>query len=637
MNRRKSGEYYWVDSHVVPVKDATGHVTHYLSIQTDITARKLTETRLAESEIRLRTLVQTIPDLIWLKSTEGVYLLCNARFEEFFGTKEADIVGKTDYDFVDRELADSFRQNDQAAILKGGPSVNEEWVSFASDGHRELLETTKAPLQNAQNQVVGVLGIGHNITERNAATNEIAHLAFYDSLTDLPNRRLMLDRLGQALASATRRGRHGALMLIDLDNFKLLNDTLGHATGDQLLQEVAGRLRKGMREGDTVARMGGDEFVVLLEELDANDLAAIQAEHVAAKILLSLAEPYTLNLSEGPKGSSKRTHLCTSSVGIALFKDQSVSAQELMKRADTAMYQAKAAGRNTLRFFDVEMQNVVAHRAAMEVDLRSAILARQFVLHYQPQVNASGYVTGAEALVRWQHPVRGLVGPIEFIGLAEDTGLILPLGHWVLETACAQLALWSTRIQMAHLTLAVNVSARQIAQPLFVAQVLDVVEHFGVPPGRLKLELTESLLMENADSIIDKMTALKVRGIGFSLDDFGTGYSSLSYLKALPAKTLKIDQTFVRDMSNDPDDLAMVKGVVGLAHAFGREVIAEGIEHVRDGETLLRLGCELGQGYCIAHPMPAHAMPEWARNWQTPARWKSRSVCRTTAGSCSAP
>jgi diguanylate cyclase (GGDEF)-like protein/PAS domain S-box-containing protein len=603
MNRRKSGEFFWVDSHVVPVKNEDGHVTHYLSIQTDITARKLTETRLAESEMRLRTLVQTIPDLIWLKSTEGVYLLCNTRFEEFFGAKEADIVGKTDYDFVDRALADSFRQNDQAAIIKGGPSVNEEWVSFASDGHRELLESTKATLKNAENQVVGVLGIGHNITERNAASNEIAHLAFYDSLTDLPNRRLMLDRLGQALASATRRGRHGALMLIDLDNFKLLNDTLGHATGDQLLQEVAGRLRSGMREGDTVARMGGDEFVVLLEELDANDLAAIQAEHVAAKILLSLAEPYTLNLSEGTKGGNKRTHLCTSSIGIALFRDQGVSAQELMKRADTAMYQAKAAGRNTLRFFDAEMQNVVAQRAAMEVDLRGAIVARQFVLNYQPQVNTFGHVTGAEALVRWQHPLRGLVGPVEFIGLAEDTGLILPLGHWVLETACAQLALWSTRVQMAHLTLAVNVSARQIAQPLFVEQVLDVVDHFGVPPGRLKLELTESLLMENADSIIDKMTALKARGIGFSLDDFGTGFSSLSYLKRLPLDQLKIDQSFVRDILTDANDAAIARTVIALGHSLGLEVIAEGVELQAQRDFLHNIACHSYQGYWFSRPL----------------------------------
>ena len=601
-NQRKSGEFYWVESHVAPVKNDAGNITHYLAIQTDITERKQTEIRLAESEIRLRTLVQTIPDLIWLKNTEGVYLLCNTRFEEFFGAKEADIVGKTDYDFVDRALADSFRQNDQLAIAKGGHCMNEEWVNFASDGHRELLETTKTPLLNSQNQVVGVLGVGHDITERNAATNEIAHLAFYDSLTDLPNRRLMLDRLGQALTSATRRERHGALMLIDLDNFKLLNDTLGHAIGDQLLQEVAARLRSGMREGDTVARMGGDEFLVLLEDLDVSDLAAIQAEHVASKILLSLAAPYTLNFADDAEGSSPRIHQCTSSIGIALFRDQSVSAQELMKRADTAMYQAKAAGRNTLRFFDAEMQIVVAQRAAMEVDLRSAITARQFVLHYQPQVNASGHVTGAEALVRWQHPLRGSVGPLEFIGLAEDTGLILPIGHWVLETACAQLALWSTRAPMAHLTLAVNVSARQIAQPLFVEQVLDVVDHFGVKPGRLKLEITESLLLENADSIIDKMTALKARGIGFSLDDFGTGYSSLSYLKRLPLDQLKIDQSFVRDILTDANDAAIARTVIALGHILSLEVIAEGVESQEQRDYLYSIACHSYQGYWFSRP-----------------------------------
>jgi diguanylate cyclase (GGDEF)-like protein/PAS domain S-box-containing protein len=603
LNRRKSGATYWVESHVVPVKDEGGNITHYLAIQTDISARKQTEIRLAESEIRLRTLVQTIPDLIWLKDMQGVYLLCNTRFEAFFGAKEADIVGKSDYDFVDKEIADTFRLNDQAAISKGGSNTNEEWVSFANDGHRELLETTKTPLKNADNEVVGVLGIGHDITERNAAGIEIAHLAFFDSLTDLPNRRLMLDRLGQALVSATRRGRHGALMLIDLDNFKLLNDTLGHATGDQLLQEVAVRLRTGMREGDTVARMGGDEFVVLLEDLDANDLAAIQAEHVASKILLSLAEPFVLNFSEGAKGSSKRTHQCTSSIGIALFRDHSVTAQELMKRADTAMYQAKAAGRNTLRFFDAEMQNVVAQRAAMEVDLRTAIAARQFVLHYQPQVNAAGQVTGAEALVRWQHPQRGLVPPGEFIGLAEDTGLILPLGHWVLETACAQLALWSTRSAMAQLTVAVNVSARQIAQPLFVSQVLDAVDHFGVPPGRLKLELTESLLLENAESIIEKMTTLKARGIGFSLDDFGTGYSSLSYLKRLPLDQLKIDQSFVRDILTDANDAAIARTVIALGLSLGLDVIAEGVELEAQRDYLHSIACRSYQGYWFSRPL----------------------------------
>jgi diguanylate cyclase (GGDEF)-like protein/PAS domain S-box-containing protein len=574
-----------------------------LSIIHDVTRRKQTDLRLAESEMRLRALVQTIPDLIWLKNTEGVYLLCNTRFEAFFGAQESDIVGKTDYDFVERLLADSFRASDQMAINRGEPCTNEEWVSFGSDGHRELLETTKTPLLNDQNQVVGVLGIGHNITARNAAANKIAHLAFYDSLTDLPNRRLMLDRLGQALASSTRHGRHGALMLIDLDNFKLLNDTLGHATGDQLLEEVAVRLRSGMRDGDTVARMGGDEFVVLLEDLDAHDLAAIQAEHVAAKILLSLAEPYTLSLSEGATGSSLRTHQCTSSIGIALFHDQSISAQELLKRADTAMYQAKAAGRNTLRFFDPEMQVVVAQRAAMEVDMRSAIAAQQFVLHYQPQVNAAGNVTGAEALVRWQHPLRGLVAPAEFIGLAEDTGLILPLGHWVLETACAQLAQWSTQKQMAHLTLAVNVSARQLAQTYFVDQVLAAVDHYKVPPGRLKLEITESLLLDKTEDTIHKMTTLKAHGIGFSLDDFGTGYSSLSYLKRLPLDQLKIDQSFVRDILSDTNDAAIARTVIALGRSLGLEVIAEGVESQEQRDYLHGIECHSYQGYWFSLPV----------------------------------
>jgi diguanylate cyclase (GGDEF)-like protein/PAS domain S-box-containing protein len=617
-NRRKSGETYWVESHVAPVKNDAGQITHYLAIQTDITERRQTELLLAESEIRLRTLVQTIPDLIWLKNTAGVYLLCNSRFEEFFGAKESEIVGKTDFDFVDHALAESFRINDQAAIAKGGPNGNEEWVSFASDGHRELLETTKSPLRNAQNEVVGVLGIGHDITERNAATTKIAHLAFYDSLTDLPNRRLMLDRLGQALVSASRRGRNGALMLIDLDNFKLLNDTLGHATGDELLQQVAVRLRSGMREGDTVARMGGDEFVVLLEELDASDLAAIQAEHVASKILLSLAEPYTLNLSEGARTDSNRIHQCTSSIGIALFRDQSVSAQELMKRADTAMYQAKAAGRNTLRFFDAQMQNVVAQRAAMEVDMRSALLDRQFVLHYQPQVDESGHVTGAEVLVRWQHPQRGLVAPVEFIGLAEETGLILSLGQWVLETACAQLGLWSTRKPMAHLTLAVNVSARQIAQPLFVSQVLNAVDHFGVPQGRLKLEITESLLLENTESIIGKMTALKARGIGFSLDDFGTGYSSLSYLKRLPLDQLKIDQSFVRDILTDANDAAIARTVIALGNSLGLAVIAEGVESQEQRDYLYHNACHAYQGYWFSRPLVLTEFETFVQGRSTP-------------------
>ena len=604
VNKRKTGEIYWEEAHIAPVKDESGVVTHYVAVKTDITQRKQFELTLAESEIRLRTLIQTIPDLIWLKDPQGVYLACNSRFEQFFGAKEVDIVGKTDYDFVDKELADFFRENDQAAICKGGPSVNEEWVTFAEDGHRELLETTKTPVVNAQGVVIGVLGIGHDMTERHVATDKIAHLAFYDSLTDLPNRRLMLDRLEQALTSSARHGRRGALMLLDLGNFKLLNDTLGHAAGDQLLVAVAARLRSSIREGDTVARMGGDEFVIILNDLDENDLAAVQAEQVASKILVNLSEPYTLDLVEGKEYDRKRVHQCTSSISITLFRDQTVSVDELMKRADTAMYQAKSAGRNALRFFDLEMQTVVAQRASIELDLRKAIAENQFVLHYQAQVDSLDQVFGVEALVRWQHPVRGLVPPLEFISLAEETGLILPLGQWVLETACAQLAQWSKTSDLSALTMAVNVSALQMKSSDFVEQVLATVARHQVPLGKLKLELTESLLLDNAEEVIEKMLALKAHGIGFSLDDFGTGYSSLSYLKRLPLDQLKIDQSFVRDVLTDANDAAIAGTVVALGRSLGLDVIAEGVESLAQRNFLESNDCHAYQGYFFSRPLP---------------------------------
>jgi diguanylate cyclase (GGDEF)-like protein/PAS domain S-box-containing protein len=573
-------------------------------------AHKLSERELqaqkeqANTELRMRALIQAIPDLVWLKDIDGVYLSCNSRFEQFFGAQEEMIVGKTDYDFVDRELADFFRKNDRLAMDMGGPSSNEEWVTFASDGHRELLETTKTPVHDAKGKIIGVLGIGHDMTERNAAANKIEHLAFYDSLTDLPNRRLMLDRLSRILASSARSGHPGALLLIDLDNFKQLNDTMGHAIGDQLLVSVAQRLRHSTRAADTVARMGGDEFVVILEGLAGDALAAIEAEQVAAKILTHLAEPHSLSLTDLSGVPVQRSHQCTSSIGIALFNEHSGSADELMKRADTAMYQAKAAGRNTLRFFDQAMQNVVSQRAALEIDLRNALAAQQFVLHYQAQVDATGHITGAEALVRWQHPVRGLVPPGEFIPLAEETGLVIPLGQWVLETACQQLAAWSKIPALAHLSLAVNVSARQLGLSDIVERVLAVMRASGAPANRLKLELTESLLLDNADEVIHKMAALKAQGIGFSLDDFGTGYSSLAYLKRLPLDQLKIDQSFVRDVLSDANDAVIARTVVALGKSLGLHVIAEGVETAAQRDFLLRNGCLAFQGYLFSRPVP---------------------------------
>ena len=446
--------------------------------------------------------------------------------------------------------------------------------------------------------VTHYVGTHTDITARKVAEDEIKHLAFYDPLTQLPNRRLLMDRLHQALVARARNKRQGALMLIDLDNFKTLNDTLGHEKGDLLLQQVAQRLVTCVREGDTVARLGGDEFVVMLEDLsEFQEDAAKQGEAVGEKIIATLNQPYLL------AGYENRS---TPSIGLTLFSGHHNSIEELMKQADLAMYQSKTAGRNTLRFFDPQMQAAVSDRAAMEVDMRNALSQQQFMLYYQPQVVGDGRMTGAEALLRWQHPRRGLVSPLEFIPIAEETGLILPLGRWVLETACTQLAIWAAQPHMAHLSLAVNVSAKQLHQANFVDEVLAVLDSSGANPQRLKLELTESLLVSDVENTIVKMTALKARGVGFSLDDFGTGYSSLSYLKRLPLDQLKIDQGFVRDILIDPNDAAISKMVIALAESLGLTVIAEGVEIQAQKDFLASRGCYTYQGYLFSRPLPLH-------------------------------
>ena len=444
-----------------------------------------------------------------------------------------------------------------------------------------------------------------DITQRKRAEAEINQLAFYDQLTGLPNRRLLIDRLHLALATRARHQRHGALLFIDLDNFKALNDSLGHDKGDILLHQVAQRLVTGVRACDTVARLGGDEFVVMLDDLSENAQdAAAQTETVGEKILAALNQTYLI---------TAREHHSTASIGITLFRDHSERVDELMKRADTAMYQAKAAGRNTLRFFDHDMQVAVTTRAALEVDLRRAIKEQQFLIYYQAQLDSRGRVLGAEALLRWPHPERGLVSPAEFIPLAEDTGLILPLGQWVLKTACERLALWASRPELADLSLAVNVSARQFHHRDFVEQVLAALARSGANPQRLKLELTESLLVHDMDDIIVKMTALKEKGVGFSLDDFGTGYSSLSYLKRLPLDQLKIDQSFVRDILTDPDDAAIARMIIVLGESLGLTVIAEGVESEAQRDFLATQGCQVYQGYLFSRPLPVTGFEEFVQ------------------------
>ena len=444
------------------------------------------------------------------------------------------------------------------------------------------------------------IGLVRDLSEHQQDLEEIRRLAFYDDLTGLPNRRLLMDRLGQAMLTATRSGEHGALILLDLDHFKRLNDTLGHDVGDQLLQQVATRLRACVREGDSVARLGGDEFVVLLESLSIQAFeAATQAELVAIKVLEALSQPYLLR---------DHTYSSTPSIGIVQFMQGRESIDDLFKMADVAMYQAKSSGRNTACFFDPATQAAASAYSALEKDVRKGVVDREFILHYQIQVNGDGVTTGAEALVRWNHATRGMVSPAHFIPLAEETGLILPLGQWVLEAACAQLMEWGKMPATAHWTMAVNVSASQFAQAGFVDNVMLALDKTGADARLLKLELTESMLVSDVNAIIWKMNAIKERGVAFSLDDFGTGYSSLSYLKRLPLAQLKIDQSFVRDVLTDPSDAVIARTVLALGHSLGLKVIAEGVETAEQHRFLADIGCDAFQGYYFGRPVAAEKL-----------------------------
>ncbi|MCK9199613.1 MAG: EAL domain-containing protein [Gallionella sp.] len=445
-------------------------------------------------------------------------------------------------------------------------------------------------------KVTNYVGTFIDFTERKQAENEIHHLAYYDTLCQLPNRRLLLDRLRQAVATGARNQSGGALLFIDLDNFKTLNDTKGHGIGDLLLIEAAKRLQACLREGDTVARFGGDEFVLVLEGLSNESAqAAVQARGVGEKVLETLNRPYIL---EGNEFHS------SSSMGITLFINYRQELDELLKQADTAMYEAKKSGRNTLRFFDPAMQEELEVRAQLEAGLREALRKQQFRLYYQMQVNHGGRILGAEVLLRWIHPERGLISPLQFIPLAEETGLIIPIGKWVLENACLQLKAWEADPSTRELQLAVNVSGRQFRQPDFVAQVSEILGRTAIDPMRLKLELTESIVLDNVDDTIAKMHALRQLGVSFSMDDFGTGYSSLAYLTQLPLNQLKIDKSFVQHIGSKASDATIIQTIIGMASNLGMEVIAEGVETQEQRDFLEANGCMLYQGYLFGKPIP---------------------------------
>jgi diguanylate cyclase (GGDEF)-like protein len=466
-----------------------------------------------------------------------------------------------------------------------------------------MLEISERPTPEG-----GTVIVYQDVTRLRQAIADVETLAFFDPLTALPNRRLLNDRLQQALIASMRTGRHGALLFLDLDHFKTLNDTAGHVVGDMLLQQVAQRLQAAVRDQDTVARLGGDEFVVMLQNLSEEPIeAALQTKAVGESVLANLNVPYQLQGTE---------HTSTCSVGATLFGKSDQDASDLLKQADIAMYQVKTSGRNAFCFFDPQMLSAITQRADMERDLRHALAQAQFVLHYQVQVGELGRAVGAEALIRWQHPNRGTVPPLQFIGLAEESGLIIAVGEWVLRSACLQLKAWETLPAACDLQLAVNVSARQFRSPGFVEQVHTILQETGVRTHLLKLELTESLVLDNIKDAIEKMQALKAFGVRFSMDDFGTGYSSLSYLTRLPLDQLKIDQSFVRNIGLQASDSVVIDTIIGLARSLGLEVIAEGVETTEQRDFLALHGCQLCQGYLFGKPVPI----EEFESWLTPSR-----------------
>ncbi len=560
--------------------------------------RNRTEQALHDSESSLRAIVQAIPDLMVIIDEDGHYIDTLPATNNPFYPRAQALIGSRLHAELPQETADLIL----AAVRDSLRLKQTQTIEYERDdgiGSR-LVEGRAQPLGHRINGKQVVVFLARDITDRKVKEEEITWLAFYDPLTGLPNRRLLQDRLHQAMAGSKRSGHYSALLFIDLDNFKTLNDTQGHDMGDQLLKQVAARLTGCVRECDTVARLGGDEFVVMLEQLShQEEIAATQSQMIGETILATLAASYQIAGYE---------HNSSASIGITLFGAHQTSSDELMKRADIAMYQAKSAGRNTLRFFDNKMQFLISSRAELEKDLREGLRQQQLRLFYQPQVDVHGQITGAEALLRWQHPTRGMVPPADFIPLAEESTLILVIGDWVLNEACRQLQRWAGQPAMAHLSLAVNISVRQIHQPDFVDRVLAAIHTTGIRPERLKLELTESLLLEDRDEIIHKMTALKTCGVGFSLDDFGTGYSSLAYLKQLPLEQLKIDKSFVRDLLIDQKNAAIASTIITLARSLGLNVIAEGVETEAQRQRLAELGCDAYQGYLFGRPVTADTL-----------------------------
>ncbi|MEO7160710.1 MAG: EAL domain-containing protein [Polaromonas sp.] len=564
--------------------------------------RDVTSRRKAQEQLMLlETCISRLNDIVMIAEvpSDAPHLPCivfvNPAFEHHTGYSRHEVLGQTPQKLLGPD-APTDELDRMAATLRHKRQIRRELMVYRKDGSRFWLELEIVRVLAATGELTHWVAVGRDTTQRKAAADAIHHLAFYDQLTAVPNRLMLLKRLENFLLQSAQTRSQGALIFIDVDKLKLLNDTLGHHQGDLLLQQVAARLSSCVRKTDTVARLGGDEFVIMLKDLGDNpEEAAIKAQSLAQKILKHLREPFDL---------AGHPYYTTSSIGVTLLNGVHDSVSEVLKQADLAMYQAKNAGRNTVCFFDPHMQAAVSASADISADLHSGLRENQFRLYYQPQVNRQGSVIGVEALLRWQHPRRGLVDPDEFIPMAEETGLIRQLGQWALQTACEQLAAWSSWPTASDLSISVNVSVRQFRHPDFVDGVMAEIERTGIRPQRLKLELTESLLADGMEVTLAKMGTLKALGVTLSLDDFGTGYSSLALLKRLPLDQLKIDRSFVAELLTDRADAAISRTIITLAHSMNLEVVAEGVETQAQQDLLVAQGCDQFQGYLFSKPLP---------------------------------
>ena len=594
--RHKDGRWVWIHTQGrISSFTADGKVEWMLGTHFDIDAQITAEKILNEQSIKTQAIVENMLDGVISIDDKGIIQTFNRAAEVIFGYSRDELIGQNVSLLMDsphREIHDSYIAKHLSGEGHHVTGRNRELIALHKNGSAFPMELGLVEVNHGEETTF--VGIVRDITYRKQKDKEIHQLAFYDSLTLLPNRRLLVERLQQMVAKCTRHKQYGAVLFLDLDNFKSLNDSAGHNKGDLLLTQVATRLTQAVRKSDTVSRWGGDEFVVVIEELGTDKAtAANQAEKAADKIVYELTKIYDLD------GLS---YMSTASIGITLFNTDSHSTEEMLKQADMAMYKAKTSGRNCIQFFDPEMQNAVTHQVTMEHDLHEAIKRQQFRLYYQRQVDQHGKTFGTEVLLRWIHPLKGIISPADFIPLTESSGLIIPIGHWVLRTACETLVQWSNTLEASTWSISVNISIVQFSHKEFVASVLDVLKETGANPKYLKLEITESLLAQDIEQVKAKMSELQQHGITFSIDDFGTGYSSLSYLQQLPIDQLKIDQSFVKNIRENSNNRAIAQAVITLADSMNLNVIAEGVETTDQQQLLQEMGCQAFQGYLFGKP-----------------------------------